>query len=30
VAAVPLGRAFAELEAEDVFFEATMSICWED
>jgi hypothetical protein len=25
-AAVPLGRAFAELEAEDIFFEATMSI----
>jgi hypothetical protein len=26
-AAVSLDRAFAELEAEDIFFEVTMSIC---
>jgi hypothetical protein len=26
-AAVPLDRVFAELKAEDIFFEATMSIC---
>jgi hypothetical protein len=29
-AAVPLDRVFVELEAEDIFFEATMSICCED